>query len=264
MNDFKSGVVRQFNRGSSTYDGYADVQTAMANQLLCSVGSRAGQCSSVLELGCGTGYLTAGLAEAFPAAHIIAVDLAPQMVKAARRRVCARSVEFLVADAEVHDWEPGSFDLIVSNATVQWFESTECAMRSLAEALRPGGLMLHTTFGPSTFRELNTVLDDIEGPRVRGLSLAGPDRWEAILRTAGLAGVRSSQSLVTRHYPGLMSFLQAVKGSGASFEPNRGPAPWRGYVTLKEAVKRYEERFSAPEGVRVTYELVEVSGTRND
>ena len=264
MSDFKAGVARQFNRASSTYDCHADVQRVMANQLLCSLGSRPGELKSVLELGCGTGYLTAKLAEAFPAARITAVDLAPEMVKVARHKVRAPSVEFLVADAEVHRWEPNSFDVIASNATVQWFESTEGAMRSLAEALRVGGLMLHSTFGPGTFQELNTVLDEIEGPQVRGLSLASPNRWEAILRAAGLRGVGCRQSMVTRHYPGLLYFLQAVKGSGASFEPNRNPARWSRYRTLKEVVRRYEERFSSPEGVIVTYELVEVSGTRND
>jgi malonyl-CoA O-methyltransferase len=264
MNDFKAGVVRQFNRGSSTYDCYADVQMVMADQLLCRVGSRPKRFRNVLELGCGTGYLTAKLAEAFPAAKITAVDLAPDMVKLARRRVGAHNVEFLVADAEEHRWEPGSFDLIASNATVQWFESAEISIRSLAGALRTGGLMLHSTFGPRTFHELNTVLDEIEGPEVRGLTLASSEQWQTIMCAAGLEEIECTQSLVARHYPGLLSFLQTVKGSGASFEPNRGPARWSRYRTLKEVVRRYEERFCSPEGVRVTYELLEVCGTRND
>jgi malonyl-CoA O-methyltransferase len=264
MNDFKAGVARQFNRGSSTYDCYADVQMVMANQLLCRLSSRPERFRSVLELGCGTGYLTAKLAEAFPAAKITAVDLAPAMVKVARRRVGAHTVEFLVADAEEHCWEPGSFDLIASNATVQWFESAEISIRSLAGALRTGGLMLHSTFGPRTFHELNSVLEEIEGPGVRGLTLASSEQWQTIMRAAGLGEIECSESLVIRHYPGLVSFLQTVKRSGASFAPNRGPARWSRYQILKEVVRRYEERFSAPEGVRVTYELLEVCGTRND
>jgi malonyl-CoA O-methyltransferase len=263
MNEFKAGVARQFNRGSSTYDCYADVQVAMANQLLDRLSSRPAPFKSILELGCGTGYLTAKLAEAFPAAKITAVDLAPEMVKAARRRVSAPSIEFLVADAEEEELQPSSFDLIASNATVQWFESTETTMRSLAGALRKGGLMLHATFGPRTFHELNTILDQVEGPGTRGLALASPERWAKILSAAGLEEVGCRQSTEIRHYPGLVSFFQAVKGTGASFEPNRGQARWTRYRTLKEVVARYEQRFSSPEGVKVTYELIEVWGTRN-
>jgi malonyl-CoA O-methyltransferase len=262
MSEFKAGVARQFDRGARTYDRYADVQNLMADRILHRLRNPARRVHRVLELGCGTGYLTAGLVAALPAAHITAIDLSPEMVKVAAGKVPSSRVELLVADAETHEWERERFDLIVSNATAQWFELSGATTVKLAGALRPGGLMLHSLFGPRTFAELHAVLDEIEGPHARRPALLAADGWERAVRSAGLSDVRCTRGLEVRHYPDLVSFFEVLKGTGVAFSPTVNGSPWHRYRTLRQSIGRYGQRFGSPEGVRVTYELIEISGIR--
>ena len=260
-NELKEGIARQFDRGASTYDRYADVQNLMADRLLKRLGHRPG-IGRVLEVGCGTGLLTAGLLDAFPDAGIIALDLSAEMVKAAARRVASPRVELVVADAEEWDGERGLFDVVVSNATAQWFERPEETMAKLAGSLSPGGLMAHSVFGPRTFFELHQVLDGVEGRRGRGLPLLAASEWTGILRAAGLRGIQSQRSLERRRYPDLASFLETVKRTGAGYARPASADQWDGFRTLRRAVGRSREESRETTGLVITYEVVEVWGIR--
>ena len=93
--------------------------------------------SSILDLGCGTGYLTLLLHRRFPQAQIDAVDFAPAMIEQARARVPDAS--FLTRDIEELELEPASYDLIASNATIQWLTEPEQTMARLVESLSARG-----------------------------------------------------------------------------------------------------------------------------
>lgn len=268
MSDFKSGVTRQFNRSSSTYDQHADLQAFMGCQLAGQLENHS-RVRRILELGCGTGGLTTRLLAAYPKANIVAIDLAESMVGIARSRADGSTrVEFRVADAETTDWNSEDFDLIVSNATVQWFEEPDRTIRSLVKALRPGGVMRHSSFGPGTFKELHETMRAIEREREPisgdyGLSLMTAADWEELLRSSGLSDVQAETSFERRFYPGLMAFLQTLKGIGAAFASGRPPQAAR-YRSLKELVRRYDRTYSTPQGVFVTYEVLQIAGTLDE
>ena len=91
----KQAIQRRFERAADAYDTFSVVQRAMADGLVEGIEREP---LSILELGCGTGYLTALLRRRFPEATIEAVDFAPSMIARARERV--PSVRFVVADIE--------------------------------------------------------------------------------------------------------------------------------------------------------------------
>lgn len=217
----------------------------------------------ILELGCGTGYLTRLLARRFDASRILAVDFAGRMVDIARHRVPEPGVEFLVADAEAADLGAG-WDLVVSNATVQWFEAPGEALRRLAAALNPGGMMLHSTFGPATFGELKAVFAECRevdaGPV--GLPLRGAGAWRAILAHSGLADTRAAGRREVVHYPTAADFLRELHATGATCRPSGAQPAAVGPQLLRRTLGRYDLRFGSPTGVPVTYELLELSGVR--
>lgn len=269
MSDFKTGLTRQFNRGSFTYDQHADLQNLMGQRLVKRLVALPQRFQDILELGCGTAKLTALLIRAFPEARVTAVDLAAGMVELARKRLNGLSgVNLHVADAELPEWGPAIFDLIVSSATVQWFEHPRASLPALVSCLRSGGHMLHSTFGPRTFEELHTILREVESergnpvPEHYGLPLMTAGNWQELLLASGLSEVRVEVSLVRRTYPGLAELLQAVKGIGAAFAPGRATGGALTPGSLREVARRYDQRFAVPGGVEVTYELLEVSGNR--
>jgi malonyl-CoA O-methyltransferase len=246
----KQAIRRRFDRAADCYDVFSVVQRGMADRLIEEV---EGEPSSILELGCGTGYLTALLERRFPQARLVAVDFAPAMIERARERV--PGARFVSRDIEELEPEPSSYDLIASSATVQWLAEPEATMSRLALSLTGSGQLHLTTFGPRTFWELDSVLAELGCER--GLELMTAKRWETLLAGAGLHRIRAQTCEERFSYPDCAAFLRSVKSSGGGYAPC-----FLAPGTLAEAIRRYDERFVDGDGVGATYELVTLSAER--
>ena len=98
----------------------------------------------VLDVGCGTGASTRDLARLAPDGSVLGVDLSARMLAYAREQTRAEGLtnaEYLQADAQVHPFDPGSFDVVASSFGAMFFGDRLAAFANLAAALRPGGRM---------------------------------------------------------------------------------------------------------------------------
>ena len=90
----------------------------------------------IIDLGCGTGELTAMLTERFPDATVEGIDSSPAMLEQATRRATSR-LTFRQQDLRsVEDW--GAYDLIFSHAVLQWVPDNRGLMSSILSQMRPG------------------------------------------------------------------------------------------------------------------------------
>jgi trans-aconitate 2-methyltransferase len=114
--------------------------------------------TTVVDLGCGPGQLTASLADRWPSARIHGVDSSAAMVDAASAHAGDR-VEFTRAD--LADWRPPvPADVVVSNATLQWVPHHRSLLPGLLERLAPGGWLAFQV--PGNFDEpSHTLLHDL-------------------------------------------------------------------------------------------------------
>ncbi|GAA3258536.1 hypothetical protein GCM10020258_19750 [Sphingomonas yabuuchiae] len=142
-------IARAFD-AASAYDAHAVVQRQVADWLAERIVAVAPPAPRVLEVGCGTGFLTAATLPRLVNPDWLMTDIAPAML--ARGLAKHPGVRGRVMDGEYPDL-PGEapFDLIVSSLAVQWFGDLEAGLRRLAGLLAPGGRMLVTTLvrGPS-------------------------------------------------------------------------------------------------------------------
>ena len=117
------------------YLQYADERSRPFADLLARVAATDPQ--QVVDLGCGPGHLTAGLAEHWPGATVLGVDSSPAMIAQARSSAHPR-LHFVEAD--LRDWEPAEpVDVLVSNAALQWVPGHRGLFPRLVAALSPGG-----------------------------------------------------------------------------------------------------------------------------
>ena len=145
------------------------MQRLMAHSLVAVVGEGLAQARRILEIGCGTGYLTSLLRQANGEARLVALDLDAALVAAARRRLGpGAGVSWLVADGEAPI--RGDYDLIIANATFQWFTRPEETLAAYYRNLAPGGVLAFSTLGPRTFQELAEALNQA----ARSLNLPAP------------------------------------------------------------------------------------------
>jgi SAM-dependent methyltransferase len=100
----------------------------------------------LLDVGCGYGASTLEAAKRVaPSGRVVGVDISAAMLEPARHRVAAAGVDnikLLEADAQVHPFEPGSFDAVISQFGTMFFEDPQVAFANLARALRPDGRLV--------------------------------------------------------------------------------------------------------------------------
>jgi malonyl-CoA O-methyltransferase len=264
MNPDKHRLGLNFGRHAAHYDRYALVQRRLADQLLHTVQQHPNNFSHILEIGCGTGYLTGLLRQAFPEAHITALDLAPANVQTAQARLAAvDGIEWLVADGE--QTAPGRFDLIIASSVFQWFSQPRNACQLYWEHLNPGGLLAFTSLGPVTFRELAASFTQA-GARFPGLippeipaqRFASSQDWRDFLQQAGFRDISWQEELWLEGYADPWAFLKAVRGMGATstrpvFMPRR---------LLAAVVDHYETYFRRNGTIQVTYEVIIMRGKK--
>ncbi|MEW6581911.1 MAG: methyltransferase domain-containing protein [Actinomycetota bacterium] len=152
----------------------------------------------VLDVGCGTGFVSEAMARLRGARDVVGVDLSDGMLDGFRARlaavdgVAATAVRADVADMPV---EGGAFDAVVSGMAFHWFPDKPGAVRAMARALRPGGVLGILTSGRGTEYELRDVLAAMDPPAPQPLidafALVQRDQGEmdAMLRDAGLEPV---------------------------------------------------------------------------
>jgi malonyl-CoA O-methyltransferase len=256
--EVKRGIRRNFARRVASYDQHAAAQRFMARRLLALAAAAAPRPGRILEVGCGTGHLTARLRREHPGAGLTALDLAPALVAAARERLGPNEgVAWVVADAET--WSRGAFDLIISNAAFQWLTSPGEALAAYFQCLNPGGVLAFSTLGPLTFRELSASLREAEArlgarrvPEIPAQKFLTREGWAALLGAAGFSQVSLERRLITAAYPTVRQFLKSLQATGAT---NPDPRPFSSRL-LKAMTAAYEEGFRHNGAVPVTYEII--------
>lgn len=96
------------------------------------------QPESVVDLGCGSGELTATLADRWPGARVEGIDSSPAMLE----KAATYSDRVRFSQANISAWEPSSpIDVLVSNAALQWVDGHIDLLPRFVRAINPGGVL---------------------------------------------------------------------------------------------------------------------------
>lgn len=97
---------------------------------------------SVLDVGCGPGTITAGLAGRVAPGRVVAADSAEAVLDEARRNTASLdNVEVAVADVHALDFADGTFDIVHAHQVLQHIGDPVHALREMRRVTRPGGLV---------------------------------------------------------------------------------------------------------------------------
>ncbi len=156
-----------FERASDTYDVAAVLQREISDRLLERLDFIRLAPARVLDAGCGTGYSLAPLARRYRSASIIGLDMATGMLRQARRRGgwwsrLGSRRQYLAGDFGQLPFADASVDLVFSSLALQWCRP-EAVFAECRRVLRPGGLLIFSTFGPDTLKELRQAWSAVDG-----------------------------------------------------------------------------------------------------
>jgi malonyl-CoA O-methyltransferase len=233
----KERVRRAFDAAASSYDASAVVQGLVARRLAARIATLdLPERPRILEIGCGTGLLSAALGERIGPARWTFTDLSPAMLAACRDRLSALDdADFRIMDGEFPDLAEGQFDLIAASFAFQWFEDLPAALRRLSHLLAPGGTLAFATLAEDTLQEWRMAHEAL------GLQAGVPElpslaELEA-MRPASLFGPLSEERIVHVESDG-RAFARGLKEIGAG-EPPEGRRPL-GAAQMKRVLAAFE------------------------
>ena len=212
----KETIKRNFSKSARDYDKHAGLQNELADALFSKLTTYNLQLTTVLDIGCGTGYLTRKIAAAFPAANVVGIDLAPGMIAVAQEKNTLPNLSFQIMDGECFAFAQEHFDLIVSNTSLQWMNFEE-VLNCIAYALQIKGYFLFNTFGPQTLAELKAA-----GFRVNEF-LSVDEIFRLVKNRFDKAEL--DEKIITRQYANVRDLLHNLKGLGAQSAAGKPLAP---------------------------------------
>lgn len=209
----KVKVKQSFSHAANHYDEIAVLQKNVGLDLLSRFD--VGYSKSLLDLGCGTGFLTQELIKKGGAQEIIAVDLALSMLKVARgKREQLASVQYICADAADLPLANNSINIIISNLALQWCQDLAQVFSGFNQVLKQGGALMFSTFGPATLQELKSSwqkVDDYEHVN----SFYTVEELNVFLQQSGFTHIDIATKQYELKYPTVLALMRELKGIGA-------------------------------------------------
>jgi malonyl-CoA O-methyltransferase len=253
MNEFeidKREVRRAFSKAASTYDAAAVLQREVCIRMLERLDVVRLQPARVLDVGSGTGWGTRQLAERYKQAEVIALDIALGMLQSARgtsawwQKLFAGSKQrFLCADVEALPLAARSVDMIWSNLAVQWCNDLPATFVELHRVLNVDGLLIFSTFGPDTLKELRVAFADVDGYNHVSRFADMHDIGDMLV-AAGFADPVMEMETLTLTYDDVKAVMQDLRDIGAHnatagrANGMMGKAKWARIVQNYETLRR--------------------------
>ncbi len=167
----KSRVRQAFGQAAMQYDVHAVLQAQIREEMLSRLDLVSLTPETVLDAGCGTGLGSVALHKRYPQAHILSMDFALPMLKATQQHLRTSNLldqitrlfkpkqqHLLCADIESLPLADQSQQLIWSNVAIQWCNELDQVFEHFYRVLQPEGLLMFSTFGPDTLKELRAAM----------------------------------------------------------------------------------------------------------
>ena len=249
-------IRASFEKAARTYDDSAFLQKEVARRMDDRLDMMRLQPERILDAGCGTGFAFPLLGQRYPQSHLVGLDLAHAMLAEARHRLPkptlfgrllapfnGRPAPLVGADMEAMPLASDSVDLLWSSLALQWLETPDASFREMRRVLKPGGLLLFSTFGPDTLRELRAAFAGLDGYNHVNRFLDMHDVGDALIH-AGFANPVMEMEYLTLTYDDLKGVMRDLKGIGAHTvvdgrrEGLMGRKEWQRLVDNYEAFRR--------------------------
>ncbi len=253
----KTGIKRSFAAASVTYDSAAALQRIVGKELLNSIDATK-LTGTLLDLGCGTGFLTGELLAHSSHEITIALDIALPMLQTTQNKLADKhNIIYLCADAERLPLAEQSIDRVVSNLALQWCKNLDAVFTGIKRALKPDGQLVFSTFGPQTLHELKSAWAAVDNYSHVN-EFYGEAQLKHFLQQAGFKNSQIKSKLYTSRYDSVWTLMQGLKHLGA----HHVIAGRNKKITTKTAMQQMiaaYEKHSVEDQIPATFEVFNVT-----
>lgn len=258
-----------FGRAADTYDAAAVLQKLVREEMLGRLDLVKLDPQVILDAGCGTGLASHALQKRYPKSQVLSLDFAYPMLEKARQTLRSAGLvhklkslfggnkqNLLCADIEALPLANSSIGMVWSNVAIQWCNDLDAALQEFQRVLQPEGLLMFSTFGPDTLRELRAASDAASNNGHTSVSrfIDMHDIGDALVR-AGFSAPVLDVERFTLTYDDVKSVMRDLKSIGAhnATDGRARGLLGRGYFARLEA--QYEQ-FRQDGKLPATFEVV--------
>jgi len=239
---------RRFERAAAAYLAAARLETEVGTRMLERLDYVRIAPARILDAGSGPAPQAAALGRRYPGAQLLAVDFSLPMLRQARamgwlaRLRGARRPAAICASLERLPFAAGSVQLLWSNMALHWVQDPRAALAEFQRVLAPEGLLMFSTLGPDTLKELRAVAG-----KGRVHSFADMHDLGDWLVAAGFSAPVMDMETLTLEYRDVPALLSELRASGQTSARADRPRGLAGKGLLASL---------APAGSRATCEVV--------
>jgi malonyl-CoA O-methyltransferase len=250
----KRRVRRSFEAAAGGYDAAAVLQDEICRRMLARLEYIKLEPAAILDAGSGTGNALPGLAGRYPRARIFALDLALAMALRARARrlrpalstvegwrslLAGGGVTVVCGDIEALPLAAARTDLIWSNLALQWVNDPARVFAEFHRVLKPAGLVMFSTFGPDTLKELRAAYGGADARAHVHRFIDMHDIGDMLVRSGFADPVMDMENL-TLTYAAVRDLMRDLKAIGAGNAARGRPAGLSGKALLAAVERNYE------------------------
>jgi len=258
----KSTVRRSFERAALTYDAAAVLQHEVCGRMHERLGLIRHRPATVLDAGSGTGNALTALRARYPDARVIALDIALAMLQQGREHtrtpwwniIRKNVVTSLCGDIEALPLASASVDMVWSNLALQWVNDTDKAFAEFHRVLAPGGLLMFSTFGPDTLKELRKAYSQVDHDTHVSRFTDLHDIGDLLVKR-GFADPVMDMEPFTMTYGDVRTLMRDLKAIGAHNATQGRPRGLTGRARLTAVTAAYEA-FRRDGKLPATFEVV--------
>lgn len=223
----KARARNSFGRAAETYDAAAILQKQVREEMLSRLDLVKIKPQVILDAGCGTGAASAALQKRFSQSQVVSLDFAQPMLQKTKQTMGDAGVlsqlkqiftgkqhHLVCADIEAIPLASASMGLVWSNLAIQWCNDLDAALQEFHRVLQPEGLLMFSTFGPDTLRELRIATNQQSGHTSVSRFIDMHDIGDAMVR-AGFSAPVLDVERFTLTYDDVKSVMRDLKSIGA-------------------------------------------------
>lgn len=252
----KQQVRLAFSRAAPRYDEVAVLQREVGQRMIDRLEVVKLQPEVILDIGSGTGVATAELSRRYKKARVIALDIAlPMLLETRKRGSWLRRPRCLCGDFDQIPLADKSVDLIYSNAAVQWSNNLDETFREFRRVLKPGGLLMFSSFGPDTLKELRSAWSAADGHSHVSTFIDMHDVGDALMRARFADPVMDvdRMTLTYEDVAGLMQDLKVLGAHNVTSNRQRGLTGKGRLRAMQEAYEQFRREGLLPASYEVVY-----------
>ena len=263
----KARARTSFGRAANTYDAAAILQKQVREEMLNRLDLIKLTPQTILDAGCGTGAASHALQKRFVKSQVISLDFALPMLQKTRvgsdntglmhqikRMLSGVKHNLVCADIESLPLASKSVDLVWSNLAIQWCNDLDAALLEFYRVLQPEGLLMFSTFGPDTLKELRVATGRQDGMTSVSRFIDMHDIGDALVR-AGFSAPVLDVERFTLTYDDVKSVMRDLKSIGAHNATDGRARGLLGRGFLQKLESNYEQ-YRTDGKLPATFEVV--------